>query len=314
MKYIKNVIFVVIAILLIPICSEAMSVSIGFNAWYAWWNPPAPDLSHRPYADFASYTGLFYPLLNVNKININDNVMYGPYIRINVPYNISMSSIFLYGQFNANKKDYYNGLLGNIVGTMDKLGYIKRYESDSKIRYSIIDMVSVFAGFKYNHVYYETMSFSELYSTIFSAGKQKILNFSDEYMPQCGAGIDIHALKNALSVSLDAAFLFCFANNSTHQKDYIGKSEASSQYTCVPHYTIRQSMKKIGINTTADFKYTIPIISTTVSVGFRYQMLKNLKKESDKAMEYEHMYGITASAEYVFSFKTAGDVSSEKIL
>ncbi|HOD14478.1 MAG: hypothetical protein KBC90_12665 [Spirochaetes bacterium] len=290
MKFIQYVLLLVI--ILTPVYSEATSIRLGFNSWYAFWILPSPVLESQ-LMYIGETSDIFYPPDIINRTYIKKNFMYGPNICINLPENISIMSMFLFGQFSATKKNQY---FGNIV-IMDKMGVVERYECDTKIRYSFNKILNLSMGFTYNHTSNHILRIFTSYSDFFMAGKKVITDTTNEYIPLIGIGFSIPIINNMLTFNIDPAFLFCFSDQVTEQY-YIGKTESSSIITYIPSNITQSNVNKIGMNASCSIDYFISAVSIDLSLGFRYQMLYKLKKVEEASMSFEHIFGITASVDY----------------
>lgn len=278
--------------------ASTVSITPGFTAWYVKW------ASHwtwekQPLSAFSMYD--YYPLYNQYSIKINPNAMYGPYVDISLPHGFSITSKFLYGRFTGKKKEQYMLYLVLI----DKIGYITRYDSNTILRYAFNDLVNVFMGFEYSHYNYNILRISSTIvpGYIYMAGKGITEKEFNEYNPFIGLGMTIPAIKNTLTIKIDASLMYCNTKEVAHDKYFIGRSVLVSYITYIPPNKKHQRIHKIGTDATLDFVYHTPVLPFSISLGFRYKMLKNLdeKAEKEKMIPYDHIYGLTASVDYKFS-------------
>jgi len=286
--------FATLSLIMVPaVYSEAASISLGFSTWHSWWIPANVTKMSQPL-----FIQAVYPVDNAYRMHINPNFRYGPALTMRLPKNISISSEFLYGQFTAKKKDliYFNFII------KDKIGYIRRYDFNLILCYSFIDLMHVSAGFNYSHITNTIKSFSQTWAQYYAAGKKVIKMNSDEYTPLLGMGISIPAIRDILTINIDAAFLFCFAHVIRNESS-LGRHEYSSQISFIPPHDIKESNKNIGMNASCKIKYHVPVAPVGVSVGFRYTMHKRLVEIKNNNLEYEHQYGITAAVDYIFNIK-----------
>lgn len=112
----KKTIFTLLVIFMIPILPaqiKAADVSVGATAWYTAWD----------YEDDAD-----------SDIEYDPSFLYGPVLSAAFTQNLSMSFVFLYGEFDMKSGS-------------DKLP-LKRYDSDLTLNYRISDYFKLFAGAK----------------------------------------------------------------------------------------------------------------------------------------------------------------------
>lgn len=276
---------------MLPVCSNASSINVGFNIWYASWIAPSLVKQGDEYINWGSSD--VYPPNNHYKTTLSPNMIYGPSLYLYLPHNIFLGTNFQYSQFIAEKK----GQIFVDIITIDKIGLNKRYDWDINLGYSFIEYMNIFIGFKYDHYSFKIISISNTYNTFFASGKRVTDDIYNEYSPLLGLGFFIPIIKYSLMFNINIAALFCVTDLQL-QEYYFGKTEYSSKLSFIPPMSKMTQIKKIGVNADCKLKYSIPVISINITTGFRYQMLKKLKIEYNRSMEYEHLYGITASVDY----------------
>jgi len=292
--HIRIVILLLLAVLIVPAASRAAGIGLGVETWYSWWDPYWGKYKTSLMMPVMPM-GSFYPPDNTFGIEIKSNFMYGPVLSANLPENFSLTARFLYGQFKATKKEQY--VLNYLI--TDHIGLVKRYDADLMLRYQVHDLVYLKTGFKYVHFTHEIIGLSVNYFGFFAAGRIEKKNKYNEYAPVAGLGLSIPVVKDAFSIEIDAVFQFCFAKESSRQSA-LSRTEFSSDLTCIPPYTKNKQVKKLGMDARLNLSYRVPVIPLGISLGFRYNMYKRLAVERDKALEYEHQYGLTAMVDYRF--------------
>ncbi|HOT47039.1 MAG TPA: hypothetical protein PLM53_20075 [Spirochaetota bacterium] len=307
---IQIVVSLIAAMLLFPAVSQAAGISLGFATWYTKWEPYwAQYKKQMQPVEFGMYS-FIYPIPNDNPIEIKPNCMYGPVLSFHLPANISITTRFLYGQFTANKKDYYSG----IFLTLDNIGLMRRYDADIMLRYGFMDLLYLKAGFKYVHINYKVLSLSESLIEYYMAARIEKNNKYNEYAPVIGLGVSIPAIKNILSIDIDAVFQYCFAMGYVRES-IITRTELTSHITVIPPFSTLKNVKKLGAEANLNVVYHVPVIPMNLSVGFRYNMYKKLQKEAENKLKYEHQYGLTAMVDYRFDFsKKAIEASNDQDL
>lgn len=103
-------------LMLIPAQSQAMDVSLGINTWYSWWDFNAEN--------------------DDQEMEVDPAFLYGPLISLKFTDEWSLSSVFLYGTFDAKEQEYAPD-------------YIDRFDSDTSINYLVNRYIKIFGGFKY---------------------------------------------------------------------------------------------------------------------------------------------------------------------
>jgi hypothetical protein len=200
---IQIVVSLISAMLMFPAASQAAGISLGFATWYTKWEPYwAQNKKQMQPLEIGMYS-FIYPIPNDNPIEIKSNCMYGPVLSLHLPANISITTRFLYGQFTANKKESYYVFL-----TLDNIGLMRRYDADIMLRYGFIDLLYLKAGFKYVHINYKVLSLSESLMMNYMAARIEKNNKYNEYAPVIGLGVSIPAIKNILSIDIDAVFQY----------------------------------------------------------------------------------------------------------
>ncbi len=97
--------------------THALDISIGASTWYSWWDF---EESGAPSSD---------------EPDMGSTLLYGPVLALNFSTNWSLTTVFLYGEYDMDSGD------GSET--------IKRYDSDTALNYSFNRYIKAFAGFKY---------------------------------------------------------------------------------------------------------------------------------------------------------------------
>jgi hypothetical protein len=106
------------SIFLFSSTAYALDISIGVSGWYAWWNYHSDDSEHG------------------GDETLDPEPLYGPVLAINFSPNWSLTSVFLYGNYDF-------GDSGDGPGDMD------RYDSDTALNYSLNRYIKLFGGLKF---------------------------------------------------------------------------------------------------------------------------------------------------------------------
>jgi hypothetical protein len=110
--------FLICTLMIFSSTTYALDISIGASTWYAWWD--FEDVG-RPSSD---------------EPDMDPTLLYGPVLAINFSQNWSLTTVFLYGEYEMKQGD----------GTSQD---IKRYDSDTALNYSFNRYIKAFGGFKY---------------------------------------------------------------------------------------------------------------------------------------------------------------------
>jgi len=116
----KSIISVFAAAIIILACAgraHAFGISVGASAWYADWQMKE-DRSGSGWN------------------TMDRTLLYGPLLALRFTQDLSLSSAFLYGEFNNTNGD-------------GETEVIERIDSDTALIYGINQYVKIFAGFKY---------------------------------------------------------------------------------------------------------------------------------------------------------------------
>ncbi len=98
--------------------SHALDISIGASTWYAKWETDQSGESHET--------------------DIDPAFLYGPVLGINFTPTVSLTSVFLYGEFDMGDDDD--------DGDSNE---IERYDSDTALNFALSRYVKLFGGLKY---------------------------------------------------------------------------------------------------------------------------------------------------------------------
>ncbi len=95
----------------------AMDVSVGAATWYSWWEMSMKTDGVEEDSD------------------VDPTILYGPVLSVSFSDKLTLSSIFLYGQFDMHHD-----------GGEDET--IKRFDSDTSINYNLNNYIKLFCGVK----------------------------------------------------------------------------------------------------------------------------------------------------------------------
>lgn len=118
-KYLLSAVFIITSLVIITGKADAADISVGATTWYTTWETE----------------------LNMDdKIEYDPDFLYGPVISAAFTKDLSLSFVFLYGNFDMTYKDADGG---------EDKDEIKRYDGDFALNYRISSWFKLFAGVKY---------------------------------------------------------------------------------------------------------------------------------------------------------------------
>lgn len=290
----------------------SVDLSIGGTAWYAWWKPAWSDAKTTSFV-LAGEPTVFRE--NSRDFHMTSNAMAGPVVAIGFLDRWSIQSAFAIGRFKAYSRGMANSMMLTVMGEMmAALSYKKysrdilKWDSDTSISCAVHRMVKIFAGFKAQGYRYEERLDDLLY-----AGNLMIIHrvLTDD-VKAYGGGLGL-----GLTIPLGAGF-YLMTNVSglalwSIEKININYSKSytiSDNVEPLPVWLRKGRYFSYGGSAALSFAYHIEKISTTISLGGRYQILFNRQRYNnifynDVAMniidgKYDHFFGITMSAIYTF--------------
>ncbi|MBN1533349.1 MAG: hypothetical protein JXA20_11845 [Spirochaetes bacterium] len=161
---------------------------------------------------------------------------------------------------------------------------VTRYDSDTSISYAVTDWFSLLAGFKL-----QGYSYSD-YIFLVANPVRSEYNMMN-YGPALGFGVTLHVFEGLYFLcNLNGVFMF-------------GSDDAKFQYAIAFLFPNRGSFYSYGGTAQGSLAYIFSSINTTVSLGFRYQMLYCHQRDVaflEFGGKYDSIYGVTLSAVYTF--------------
>ncbi len=233
-----------------PATVSAVDMSAGVYTWYAWWD---------------------FPEDRYEKVTTDPGIVYGPTFSINFTEKLSFTFLFLYGNFNADARNYSDSVLYG--GPVSYYTYdIDRFDGDTALNYKLNSYFRIYLGAKYSGFAYDI----------------KASTYTGEFDHRTfgpGAG---------LSVTLPVSDNFFITGNAG--SFYLWGDE---EYSDTNGYTSNLDVKDYGFNASISLAYYIEPASTSISIGGRYQYIKT--EYEDGFSNKSKFYGITLSAAYLFS-------------
>lgn len=251
---------------------SAANMNVGANFWYAWYEPAFKD-EFMGKNEIGSRNNSF-------EMNEPAAIVYAGLFSFQFSERWSLGGVFSYGKGWECKSDYIYNPSGIEIHMYKQMPEMERFEGDLTINYKLNNIFKIFFGWKslYSRgsgtFYYTTTS----NSVILGNGDFKIASSSN------GPGAGVSSIFNLA----DNLYLI------TTLSAIYQKSEDSVKTSTGTDTTTPGSFS--GANGTMNLAYVIPDSGVTLSLGGRYQYLKNWEKE-----RVTKFYGVMLSAIYGFS-------------
>lgn len=274
--------------------AHAVDINIGGSVLFNWWNPAwnngkiilhSPDLLKIPFSNWPVY-------------RITPSYCYGPDLSIRFLRNIDVAASFRYSQSDMTGSG--PSLFPNI-GTQKVTVSYDLYDIYARAGYYVLEFLMPYAGLRVELVN-TTIEFDQLkptvvYNMTHAGMKGEILKFTPE--------LGLH-----FAVPLSSFFTFIFDCSGTFQSGsdkltYLNMFDQwKPQFNFSPIPNGR--FYAVGCSSLMAFKFNIPKIDTSISLGGYYRLLSYMQKTQDRSMFVingflDHTYGITCSVVYTFS-------------
>jgi hypothetical protein len=213
--------------------------------------------------------------------------MYGPILSYAMD-DWAFSALFLAGQYFVEAEGYYgSGPVYYYRSSPD----IWRYDLDLSVSYNLLPFMKAFLGFKYQHYRYD-------YEGTFGAGiiKQET-NYNNSGL-SFGVAFTVNLVGNLYLMSNISA-LYQFSVITMDDAQYT----LSNVRTSIIHRWAVGS--GLGCNVTLSLAYYFDSLSTTLSLGARYQYVylfetNNYNINMLTSKRYDQFYGVFITAMYSF--------------
>ncbi|MCL1864950.1 MAG: hypothetical protein FWF73_03985 [Spirochaetes bacterium] len=246
--------------IIMPCKAYAFDMTAGATTWYAWGD---------------QFNVQKEPSLGANKnsfIKGDPGFLYGPVISAKFNDDFNLTFVFLYGKFDATKKN----------ASMAAKAEFGRIDSDLALNYKLNNYFKVFAGIKYL-----------AYDIIPSSVSPYSIKMNDKHI-SCGPGIGLSA---TIPITEN---VFCLATLSGLYMRGDDKVEATMWG--IPH-NLNIDYNEYGVNSNLSIAYYISDLSTAISLGARFQYIIANYNDNDIGLSSIRfkMYGVTLSATYTFN-------------
>ncbi len=316
-------IFIAVSAILMhaPAAFAAVDLSIGGTAWYIWWKPAWSD------ARATSVALVPRPVLfteNATDFKPSSNVMGGPILSIGFLQRWSIQSVFTIGRFTYRSTGWSRDTQLQSTNYGVAPSYKKytrdvlKWDSDTSISCALHRVVKLYAGFKYQGYRYEESMQDILWVNLPPAVfGRKLTDEVQGYGGGLGLGLTIPVVENFyIMLSGSGVVLWSVEKIKINKgKTFLIQTDHDTgvtNFTPLPLYIQTGRYFSYGCTASLGLTYYIEKISTTLSLGGRYQLLFNRQRYSkhnpyynDVATniidrQYDHFYGITMSVLYTF--------------
>lgn len=250
-----------------PRPAYAASLNIGGTVWFAWWKFGMEN----------SIRGNFMPHMSLyNRYRMKPAFLYGPTVSVDFADKFSFSAMFIYTDaFRVSARSV------SILSPLDferTTHAVSRYDLDTTLSYAPVRFFKLFTGFKFQGY---DMTGRTYETDMDGTGLRKNRTTGRDRSLGAGLGIGftvpiyggLFFLWNISGLYLNMRFRY--------YTDFI-KAEITPSVLYIPgEVDIRFRYHTYGGNTNASLAYVIRAISSTIILGFRYQVLYNTLYDLD---------------------------------
>ena len=270
--------------LFVPQKAQAADWAVGIYTFYGWWQP-----AYKGYLD---------------DLKIDSSNLYGgPAIGVTFFQNWTLSLAIYYGIEDTSTEYDYQGTGG--LSATDYTIHMKtemsRTDFDLSLSYKINQQFKVFLGVKSislsdgndKDIYDEECFTITTTSGSYVKGDSK---WKETHLESIGPGLGISYTipifdKTALTFATSALY----AGASLKSNKYIESSSG-----ILDAQQVEYTYTTYGNNSTVTLSYFIEPISTAISIGGRFQVLRYVSEDDAPSLPNDYFYGITASVMFLF--------------
>lgn len=293
-----------LCILMVPFRNaHALSVSVGANLWYTWWDPAWRDgiyeiIFDAPYPFPPPSRLIGYQKANMPDAPVISAFTYGPALSLRAG-RVSISTVFMYARYNIE----YSGLMTvsnyfiNIPVTATDSPYlitkreITRMDTDTTVSYSINRALSFVMGLKIQNYSVDSSTWDT------TSGLTKLSTSFLTIGPGLGLSVTLPLVADVYIIWNGTGF-FLWSRQGARKA---GLTNGTVSYFDDGRYL------SLGGTTSLSLAYVFSSINTTLSWGLRYQVLWYKKLDTRSGIlnvdrKMDHYYGISMAAIYAFNF------------
>jgi hypothetical protein len=283
--------------------ARAAGFQLGVTFWYAWWEPMFKNWLTQGF-----YSGAPLQRL-VHNYSFAPAPLMGPVLGIDFNDRVNLTAIFVTGKYRFRSSMLEYGPIGSglFVPSHQDVG-IDKYDLDTALNISINRYVKILVGFKYQNYSYTKTS-------LFNVASLSEVQFSNDVVTNhglsagFGAGFTFRLFRNLFAMwNLSARYQRPIILIRHKELTMLGGFPLPVDVKSLPSYN------SVGANSTLSLAYLMEDLSTTLSLGFRYQYLYNfgtdeqyikLNKQSD------HFYGVTVALVYAYQAPEKAEITEK---
>lgn len=214
-------------------------------------------------AGFSAGAATWYAWMKNDAQSTASALYYGPVLSAKLNNDFGLSFIFLYGKFN--------NISFPVSDTSELKFDMSRIDSDITVNYNLNDYFKIFSGVKY-------MSYK------FDVEDSDLTVKHNSLGPGAGVSAIFPLVENFYLIG-SIGGLYLWGEEKAESDDFMEKLKYNDY----------------GINSSLSLSYYIDPVSTTISLGARYQYIETKYETGTDPTDKNHFYGITLSAIYSFS-------------
>jgi hypothetical protein len=250
-----------------PCTVYSANLNIGGTVWFAWWKFGMEN----------SIRAKFMPHMSpYNRYRMNPTFLYGPTVSLDFAEKFSISAMFIY-------TDSYR-IYARTVSTLSPTEFertrhnVTRYDLDATFSYSPVGFFKLFTGFKFQGYDLEGRTFEgDMDGTGFR--KNRITGRDMALGAGLGIGFTVPVAGGLYFIwNISGLYL----NMRFHYYTDFFKLETAPSVMYIPgEVDMKFRYHSYGGNTNVSLAYVISAISSTIILGFRYQVLYNTLYDLD---------------------------------
>ncbi|MBP7736848.1 MAG: hypothetical protein KA369_12805 [Spirochaetes bacterium] len=276
-------------LLIVPHAAHSTSLTVGVTGWYAWWDYALKDLD----------SGKSLPFTAKSKFTLNPAPIYGPVVTLGINKQWSISALFLCGSHYRMSAGFYD--LSGVSKESFHTKNMFKYDLDTTVSYAPVSFFKVFVGFKVQSVKEKGNSRSYGILPITAGDPQYYSQGTYNYgFVSYGPGLGV-----GFTAPLGANFFLLFNVSGIYMRsDLINRESGWSADTELnleaSRYTTRVKLNVWGGNTSLGLAYVFEKAPVTLSLGCRYQFLKNyLANYSETSLDSDMFTGLNYVYKYI---------------
>ena len=269
-------------VITLPQKVQAADWGLGIYSFYAWWKPAFAKLYDEYEMDPSLYAG---PMVSVTFFQ-------------DWTLGIGLYVPFISGDVKLKYKDM--GEISAQEYTINIDSKSERLDIDSSLSYRINKFFKIFAGFKLaqftdeeteDHYNIDKVTVSSPFTI--PADTDIRSNKITGYGPALGVSFSLPVTERvSLSVGTSGLYMKTELSITGFNEESAFQIDGSTRY--------KYKYKAYGNNSTLGLSYLIEPVSTVISIGGRFQVLKYNPEGDAPDLDSDYFYGVTASAMYLF--------------